>query len=147
MNWWDHADVWIQAGYDEAVSELKRLLSKLSVSITAASARTTMDRAIEEARTERRREIPWYFDSQDRLRRWLTIVAYRAEIGLPIPTRVLIPMLDQLDDPFRSFLLYYRHDGFRPQHDLPYVFNIPWKEVLRLLREAERRWDDLFGKS
>jgi hypothetical protein len=68
------------------------------------------------------------------------------ERQIQLPNRVPLPMLGELEDPYRSVLLYFTCDGFRLGFDLPYAFRVGWHEAERLLREADRLWQDLFTR-
>ena len=120
FNWWDYRDTWIHSGREAAGSELALLLGRIRQT-TLIAAGQAIDQAIQRA-WQMRADLPWYFTSQERFIRWVTITALRAEIGAPIPIRVPIPMLGELEDPYRSVLLYYSCDEFRLAFDLPYVF-------------------------
>ena len=107
FNWWDHRDTWIQGGRDAAVNELALLLGRIRQT-TLIAAEQAIDNAIQRACTQMRGNTPWYFASQERFTPWIPITALRTEIGAPIPTRVPLAMLGELEDPFRSILLYYK---------------------------------------
>ena len=106
--------------------------------MSVETAQAAVDRAIEHACAELRRDVSWYFASADRLTRWLTIVAFHAEAlqRAPRNAKVPIPMLGELEEPYRSMLLFFQGDDFRLNFDLPYVFGVQRHEAERLLRQS-----------
>jgi hypothetical protein len=145
FDWWVLRPMWLTTGRVSAAEELTRLLRRVRP-IGLSDALEAIDQADEVASQQQRREVPWYFSSEERFLRWLTITAMRGYLGAPVPPlRFPIPMLQEMDDPpLRSILLYHRCDSFRLAYDLPHVFRVSGAEASRLLREADRVWNELF---
>ena len=102
-------------------------------------------RAIREACVDLRLTTPWLFPSQRYFTRWVTVTASRCLLRVTLPRRAVLPLLEQVDQPHCAMLAYFRADSFRVASDLCYVFEpMSAQDVLRTLREADRRWQEFF---